>query len=162
MDLDPELGRRGGLARRLVGGPARIRRAAIAAAEATPEPGNWTAQQVVLHLVAVETEVVQERLRQLSELDSPEWVWVEPGPAAPLDDESLADSLLRFAAARLATLDWVAALDDAGWSRSGQHATLGRLDVAGLLAVAADHDAEHLAGLAKLARSAAQGERPTR
>jgi len=157
MTVDPEPRRRAGLARRLVAGPARIKRAAIAASTATPKAGEWTAQQVVLHLVAVEIGVFQQRLRELSELESPEWAWVEPGPAEPLDDESLGDSLIRFAAARLATLDWVAALDEDGWSRSGHHATLGRLDVAGLLALAADHDAEHLAGLARLARSERSG-----
>ncbi len=157
MAPEPEPGRRSGLAGRLVGGPARIKRAAIAASNATPKPGEWTAQQIVLHLVAVEVGVFQQRLHELSELDAPEWGWVEPGPAEPLGDESLAGSLIRFAAARLATLDWVAALDDAGWSRAGQHANLGRLDVAGLLALAADHDAEHLAGLARLARSERSG-----
>ena len=55
--------------------------------------------------------------------------------------------------ARLATLESVAALDEAGWRRSGHHATLGTLDVAGLLGLAADHDTEHLATLARLGRS---------
>ncbi len=32
-------------------------------------------------------------------------------------------------------------------SRTGVHATYGRLDVAGLLRLAIDHDEEHLAGL---------------
>jgi hypothetical protein len=41
----------------------------------------------------------------------------------------------------------VAAFDDAGWARTGVHATYGRLDVAALLRLAADHDDEHLAAL---------------
>ena len=36
-----------------------------------------------------------------------------------------------------------------GWDRTGVHETYGRLDVAGLLRVAIDHDEEHLAGLAR-------------
>jgi hypothetical protein len=39
------------------------------------------------------------------------------------------------------------ALDEAGWARSGTHATYGALDVAGLLRVAADHDDDHIAVL---------------
>jgi len=147
---DPERLRRRGLARRLISGPARIRRAAEVAAQATPIPGEWTAQQIVLHLVAVETEVFQPRLFDLAEVSSPEWEWVEPAPAEAGLGESLADSLLRFAAARLGTLDWVAGLDEDGWRRSGRHATLGRLDVGGLLALAVDHDQEHLAALVRL------------
>lgn len=147
---DPGRLGRAGLARRLVGAPARIRRAALAAETATPAPGDWTAQQVVLHLVAVETLVFQRRLEALSGPGSPSWEWLEPGPADAGEGETLTDSLLQFAAARLATLDWVAALDEAGWQHSGQHATLGRLDVTGLMALAANHDQEHLAALVRL------------
>jgi len=154
---DPEQLRRRGLARRLISAPARIRRAAEAAGPVAPAPGEWTAQQIVLHLVAVESEVFQRRLEDLVGTDSPAWDWVEPGPAEAGSGEALADSLLRLAAARLATLDWVAELDEDGWQRSGRHATLGRLDVAGLLALAADHDQEHLSALVRLGRSAAPG-----
>ena len=38
--------------------------------------------------------------------------------------------------------------DDAAWARTGVHATYGVLDVAALLRLAIDHDAEHLASLA--------------
>jgi hypothetical protein len=157
MGADPEQLRRRGLARRLISAPARIRRAAEAAELVPPPAGQWTAQQIVLHLVAVETVVFQARLADLAATESPGWDWVEPGPAEAGDGETLTDSLLQFAAARLATLDWVAELDEDGWQRSGRHATLGRLDVAGLLALAADHDEEHLSALVRLGRSAAPG-----
>ena len=45
------------------------------------------------------------------------------------------------------------ALDSLGWQRSGDHATLGRLDVAGVLQVAVEHDAEHLLGLRAMGRT---------
>jgi hypothetical protein len=144
--------RRGALAGRLIGAPARIRRAAIAAERAAPTPGQWSAQEIVLHLVAVESEVFQRRLRDLGEVESPDWTWVEPGPAPKADSETLAESLVRFSAARLATLDWVAGLDLFDWQRAGHHATLGVLDVAGLLELAADHDKQHLAALVRLGR----------
>jgi hypothetical protein len=152
VPADPELRRRGGLARRLVGAPARVRRAATAAATSTPAPGDWTAQQIVLHLVAVEIEVFQRRLLDLSQMDAPPWAWAEPGPADMGSGETIAESMIRFARARLATLEWVGALDEAGWRRVGRHVTLGTLDVTGLLTLAADHDADHLASLVKLGR----------
>jgi DinB superfamily len=153
MAANPERLRRRGLARRLISAPARIRRAAESAETVVPGAGEWTAQQIVLHLVAVETVVFQRRLADLAEEESPAWDWVEPGPAESGEDETLADSLLRLAAARLATLDWVADLDEDGWQRSGRHATLGVLDVAGILALAADHDQDHLVALVRLRRS---------
>ena len=40
-----------------------------------------------------------------------------------------------------------AQLDEAGWARTGRHATFGQLDAEGLLRLAVDHDEEHLGGL---------------
>jgi hypothetical protein len=137
-----------------VAAPARVRRAALAAEGSPVGADEWTAQEIVLHLVAVEEEVFQQRLLDLRDKASPEWAWVEPGPAVVQEGETLTDSVVRFAGARLATLEWVAALDETGWARSGHHATLGILDVQGILGLAADHDAEHLATLVRLSRSA--------
>ncbi len=39
------------------------------------------------------------------------------------------------------------ALDEAGWARTGRHATFGTVDGEGLLRLAVEHDEEHLAGL---------------
>jgi hypothetical protein len=66
----------------------------------------------------------------------------------------LSDVLDAFADARAATLARTRGLDDGGWARVGVHATYGRLDVAGLLAVALDHDRDHLDGLGAAGRSA--------
>ena len=52
-----------------------------------------------------------------------------------------------FARRRAKTVATVSALDDAGWARFGTHETYGRLDVAGLLRLAIDHDEEHAASL---------------
>ena len=54
-----------------------------------------------------------------------------------------------FAKRRAKSVATVRALDEAGWARFGTHATYGRLDVAGLLRLAIDHDEEHLAGIAR-------------
>ena len=56
--------------------------------------------------------------------------------------------LAAFARRAGQTVATIRALDEAGWARTGTHATYGRLDVAGLLRIAIDHDAEHLASLA--------------
>lgn len=161
MSLDPaqpigELAWRRALVERLAADLARI--AAIAAIAPEPPPGEWSARQVVLHLVAVEEQVWQARLSQLGasagpnglQLSPPTWTWVEPGPWTGPGDDSLAGALDELGRRRAATLAMVGALDEAGWRRYGFHATFGRLDVARLLTIAVDHDAEHLAQIAAL------------
>lgn len=125
----------------------RLASAAHAAARRPTPAGEWTPSEVVRHLIAVESEVWQQRLRQVAAEDDPHWPWTEPDrwlgePGATLDE-----LLARFAAGRAETVAHVDALDDAGWARTGTHATFGVLDVAGLLEKALDHDEEHLASL---------------
>jgi len=134
---------------RLAAFPAALAEAARRAPQEPPEPGEWTPIEIVRHLIAVEKEVWHGRLGQLRTEEHPRWRWVEPGqwlgaPAADLDDV-LAEHV-RVRSATLALLD---ALGPDGWARTGTHDTYGKLDVAGLMAVAADHDDEHLASLTK-------------
>ncbi len=103
---------------------------------------------MLAHLAAVERAVWQARLDTLQSDGEPSWAWTEPGPP---DDPSAATTDgagALFAEARAETLVRLALLDEAGWARSGVHGTYGRLDVADLMRVAADHDEEHLTALA--------------
>jgi len=137
---------RDGLVARFAAFPSRL---AETARVAGPTPaGEWGPTEVVRHLIAVEEEVHRKRLTDLEGADEPSWSWTEPGLAPGLDDAPLDTVLAAFAAARAGTVAVVHALDEIGWARSGTHATFGRLDVAGLLRLATDHDEEHLAGIA--------------
>ena len=138
------------LVARMTAFPQRLAEAARAFAphEAGVPPGEWTAREVVGHLVSVERRVWQARLDTLAASPAePAWTWTEPEPADDPEAATLDGALGLFAAARAATLHRLAGLDEAGWARTGVHATYGRQDVAGLIAIAADHDDEHLAGL---------------
>jgi len=138
---------RDGLVQRFAAFPSRLAEAARAAG---PTPaGEWGPAEVVRHLIAVEDEVHRKRLADLDGADEPRWSWTEPGLAPGFDEAPLDEVLTAFGIARAGTVDVVRALDEAGWTRSGTHATFGRLDVAGLLRLATDHDEEHLAGIAK-------------
>jgi DinB family protein len=130
----------------------RIEEAARAAerADATP-PGEWTPGQVIRHLIVVESQVFQARLEDLETKVDPHWSWIEPGTTDAPEGEDLDGALARFADRREATLRRVSALDEAGWLRTGTHATYGVLDVGGLLRLAYDHDLDHLASLEQLA-----------
>jgi hypothetical protein len=128
--------------------PSRLATAARESASRPVPSGEWGAEEVVRHLIACEIEVHQARLGDLYREAEPTWDWAEPGPW-PGEPGLPLDALLdRFAALRAETLATVAALDEAGWARHGTHTTLGVFDVRALLANAADHDEEHLRGLA--------------
>jgi hypothetical protein len=131
----------------LAGFPERLDATTRSAADGSTPDGEWTPEQVVRHLIAVETGVHQARLRDLATVAEPRWDWVEPGPWPDEPELGLDAVLARFAAHRAATLATIDALDAVGWTRSGEHTTFGTLDVAGLLRNAVDHDEEHLRGL---------------
>lgn len=119
-----------------------------AEAQTGPPAGEWSPRDVVAHLVAVEGVVWQARLDTLGpDRKEPSWSWTEPGPLEDGAAATLEGALALFAAGRALTLARLAALDDAGWARTGIHATYGRLDVAGLMRIAAEHDDEHLDAL---------------
>jgi hypothetical protein len=127
--------------------PARLAETARAAADRPVRDGEWSVEQVVRHLVAVETDVHQRRLRDLATEAAPVWSWTEPGPWIGEPALDLEAVLARFAALRAETLATLRTLDEDGWARAGWHETFGRLDVAGLVRNAVDHDEEHLSGL---------------
>jgi hypothetical protein len=129
--------------------PARLAAAAKArVAEWRPFPeGEWGPTETVRHLIAVEDEVHRARLAQVAKKEDPHWTWTEPGLAPGFDDASLLEVLTVFARRRARNVATVRALDEAGWQRFGTHETYGRLDVAGLLRLANDHDEEHAASL---------------
>jgi DinB family protein len=137
--------RRADLRRRLAEVPDRLALATRAAADGPVPSGEWTPADVVRHLIAVEKEVWHVRLRQLVAQDKPRWPWAEPdrwlgAPDAPLDD-----LLAIYAGHRRTTIEILDALGEAGWARTGEHATYGVLDVASLMDRAIDHDEEHIA-----------------
>jgi DinB family protein len=135
------------LIKRFAASPARIAEAARAADGRPLVKGEWTPEEVVRHLIAVETDIYQARLLDLAIDDDPRWAWTEPPPWPGEPDLDLEGVLERFVAMRAATVANVAALDADGRARTGVHATYGRLDVDGLLSIAVDHDEEHITGL---------------
>ena len=136
---------------RLRDGPARVGEVAAAAAarRGRRRPDGWSEREIVAHLVRVDREVFQVRLRELAGPTEPAWSWVEPG--AEPGHASLARLSTRFATVREATIAHLTGLDEAGWARSGVHAVYGRLDVAALLGIAVDHDTDHIAELERRA-----------
>ena len=127
--------------------PERLGAAARDAPTRPTAEGEWTPEQVVRHLINVDLEVHQARLRDLTGRDEPRWSWAEPGPWQDEPGLGLEGVLERFSRTRAETVATFRGLDGAGWARAGRHATYGRLDAVGVLGLATDHDEEHFAGL---------------
>jgi hypothetical protein len=136
---------RADLVERFAALPIRLADAARAAGQ--PPPGEWTPAEIASHLIAVERQVWQGRLATLESEPEPRWSPQEPGLATDFEGADLETVLAAFTDERARTVATVTAFDDAAWARAGNHDVYGRLDIAGLLRVAIDHDAEHLAGL---------------
>jgi hypothetical protein len=136
--------RRRDLLDRLAAVPDALATAARSVSPEPPEPGEWTPSDVVRHLIAVEQLVWHARLVDLAATDHPTWPWTEPDRWAGDPGATLDQLLATYAAARGSTMATLEALDEAGWARTGTHATYGVLDVAGLMTRAVDHDEEHL------------------
>lgn len=127
--------------------PDDLAAAVRAASPDAPAPGEWTPTDIVRHMIGVEGEVWQPRVRQLIDEEEPRWAWVEPDRWEGSPDASLDDLLTVYADLRAATVQMLDDLDEAGWAKTGTHATFGRLDAAGLMRRAVDHDREHIESL---------------
>ena len=127
--------------------PDRVAAAARTAAGRPVADEEWSPEQVVRHLIAVEREVHQARLQDLATITHPRWDWAEPGPWQGAPELDLDGVIARFAEARASTVTTLETLDDAGWARTGTHTTFGTLDAAGVIRNAVDHDDEHMCGL---------------
>jgi len=149
---------RAGLLQRLADSPDRLEAAAVEADTPLPDRA-WSAGQILGHLIAVEVQVWQTRLRQVAVEENPAWTWTEPGfgDGLALTTQEL---LAEFRASRASTLALVGDLDEAGWLRVGTHAVFGTLDVAMLLREAVRHDDEHAVELERRRSGEPAGDRP--
>ena len=135
---------------------AAIPRQLGSAARSAPPPpeGEWSAREVVCHLIAVEDEAWHVRLdslRDAADGTEPQWVWTEPEPWDGPGSQTLETALLAFGTRRAATIERLTRLTDGGWRRTGLHPTFGRQDVAAVMHTALEHDREHIAALWKAA-----------
>jgi hypothetical protein len=122
------------------------------------EPYPWTVRDMLAHLLSTE-EGLARLARDVA----------SGGPGAPEDfddydhfnaeeQERLAGTPVRklladLAAARAATVEWVATLDDATLGREGRHPTLGQVPLDTLINIIHGHQLIHVRDLKALLRS---------
>ena len=123
--------------------------------DARPAPGQWNAREIVHHLADSEmTSAVRLRLL-VAEENAAIRAYDEKAFASKLHyDRPIANSLLAFQAARLATGDLLDAMTEAEFAKTGTHPEHGPYGVERWLEIYADHAYKH-ADQIRRARAAA-------
>jgi hypothetical protein len=136
----------------LTGTPVALRRSAEAAG--APEPGEWTAEQIVGHMAVVE-QLWFDRLTTLVRSTNPTLTTElsEAGKAinAKVDGADLETCLQAFNTGRGEVISLLMGLSLRDWERSGTHPTRGELSIADVVDDIATHDQDHLQQLQKMA-----------
>lgn len=112
--------------------------------DARPEPNEWTAREIVHHLVDGEIRSAV-RLRQLIAEDDPLIQGYDQDVYARTlhYDRPIDGAIDMIAAARNSSAALMARLTDADWSRSGMHTESGRYSVADWLSIYTAHPFDH-------------------
>ncbi len=117
-----------------------------------PEPGAWTARELVAHLANADPPFLG-RLRRMLEEESPAIRGFGPETALPEPWGQLPELLAAFRHRRQELLALLSGLEPEGWERVALHERRGRTTVALEAQVILEHDAEHLAQLYELRRA---------
>lgn len=120
-------------------------------------PGQWCLNEVMAHLLHVETEVFQPRLRRMRDEHHPVFPPFSPEPWARERDHAedpFDVSLAGFERARQATLKLLNGLSAADGERLGISGTFGPLSIVQYATHVTEHDIEHLAQTADCRRAA--------
>jgi uncharacterized damage-inducible protein DinB len=122
-----------------------------------PAAGEWCLNEVMAHLLHVETELFLPRLRRIASEDAPAFTAFSPEPWARERDRRLEPfdaSLAGFERARAETLAFLRSLPAETGERLGVSGFFGPISLRQYATHMADHDIEHLAQMAQ-ARAAA-------
>lgn len=117
-----------------------------------PADGLWSAHHQLAHLIAVETENFQPRIRRILAEDTPTFdVWDSEAFDARYTNERDVDDLAQqFMRERAATVELFSGLPEDGWSRTGIWPDGQLIDLAWLAEKALWHSLDHFAALLDL------------
>jgi hypothetical protein len=121
-----------------------------------PAAGAWCVNEIMAHLLHVETELFLPRLRRMASEDQPSFVPFSPDPRARQRDHSsnpFAASHAAFVRARAETVAFLRALPDGAGERLGVSGFFGPISLLQYATHMADHDVEHLRQMQACARA---------
>lgn len=116
-----------------------------------PTPEAWSARMLAAHLSSAEP-LFLGRMQTILSDDNPFLPYFGPTVALPEAPSTLPDLLARFEQDRSALVRLLVDLPAAAWARPAVHETMGPTTLALQAQNIANHDAEHLAQLAEVAR----------
>lgn len=118
-----------------------------------PQPGKWSALEVICHLADEERQDFRLRIDLTLHDPGREWPGIDP-PAwvseHAYQDRAPADAIDDFMHERAKSLIWLDHLEDPPWDNAHEHPSLGPLRAGDLLASWAAHDVLHLRQLTAL------------
>lgn len=157
MSAEDETGASGAAAliERLAGMPDRLEAALVAlgSREAAPGVGGWSARELAGHLGDA-SRYWGARMRRAVYEDRPTLAAYDQEGCVALAayQYTLASDLAcQFRAYSEPLVAFLRGLDPAAWERAGVHEEMGPLTVRELVAIEADHEAEHIAQIEALA-----------
>jgi hypothetical protein len=121
-----------------------------------PAAGEWCVNEIMAHLLHVETELFLPRLRRMATEDQPSFVAFSPEPWARERDHSgdaFAASHAAFVRARAETSAFLRALPEGAGERLGVSGFFGPISLLRYATHMADHDVEHLRQMQACARA---------
>ena len=136
------------LVQRLEETPVRVR--SLRPSLDPAEHEGWPPQVILGHVSYVDQHVWLPRLHEMAVVELPQWEWWEPEGIdwfGLYGGQSWDEVVAEFALSRAATVAYLKALPEAGWSRRAVHTVFGEIAVAGLCEEILTHDNDHLAQL---------------
>ena len=121
-----------------------------------PATSEWCVNEIMAHLLHVETELFLPRLRRIVSEDQPSFAPFSPEPWARERDHSadaFATSHAAFVRARAETLAFLRALPEGAGERLGVSGFFGPISLLRYATHMADHDVEHLRQMQACARA---------
>lgn len=113
---------------------------------ARPGPGNWSIQELVIHLADSE-EIAVDRMKRIVTEDNPTLLYADETAYVERlfnDQQSLADALTLFEVARRQWSRVLRLLPDDAFSRQGTHNRRGIVTLGGMVEVTSKHLDHHL------------------
>lgn len=121
-----------------------------------PAPGEWSAQQVIGHLIECEQRGFAGRIRTILAEDRPQLQGWDPDSVALArrdDERDVAELLREFSEMRVESAALVAALTAEDYAQGGDHPSVGFLTVRDVLHEWVGHDRIHLSQIADNVRA---------
>lgn len=122
----------------------------IADGERPARVGAWSVRDIAAHLAAAERDCFGPRIRAMAAGEQPHFGYFT-NDDSDFSGEQVATALEEWATERESLLEFVRGLSEEERRRTGTHERYGVLSVDDYLAIALEHDREHLAAVERKA-----------